>query len=67
MVRCVIYVHKNTWFHFCLKMAMKNTIFLKSSIFKEEENYAYHAKLVNLILMSTKIIENTKYKTPRRM
>lgn len=46
---------------------MKNTIFLKSSVFKEEKNYAYHAKLVNLILMSTKIIENTKYKTPRRM
>ena len=63
----VCYVHTNTWFHFCLKIAMKYTIFLKSSIFKEEKNYAYNAKLVSLILMSTKITENTKYKTPRRM
>lgn len=33
----VCYVDTNTWFHFCLKIAMKNTIFLKSSIFKEEK------------------------------
>ena len=46
---------------------MKNIIFLNSSIFKEEKHYAYNARLVRLILMLTKIIENTKYKTPRRM